>query len=96
MRQEELCDIYFENSFVYFQMNNLKTRNYWKSAYLEHFTCALGKKWINKGILFIGWIQILSHNKNNIKVSEKSVKNFSDAHSSLRTFVCLVNSVQKL
>ena len=65
--------------FVYFQMNNLKTRNCWKSAYLGHFTeifgHALANKWIHKGILFIAWISILlGHNKNDIKVSENSVK----------------------
>ena len=45
---------------------------------LKYCTCSS-----KKGILFIAWILILSHNKKDIKVSENSVKNFSDAHSPL-------------
>ena len=66
--------------FVYFQINSLKTRNCWKSAYLGHFTQIL-----HEGILFIAWILILSHNENYIKVSENSVKNFLDTHAPLIT-----------
>ena len=37
--------------FVYFQMNNLKTRNCWKSAYLRHFTLVLYVLWQTKKLM---------------------------------------------
>ena len=52
-------------------------------AFYSNIARTLADKWMHEGILFIAWILILSHNEKDIKVSENSLKKFSDAHPPL-------------
>ena len=61
-------------------------KSYSYMCFYSNIARALANKLIHvyEGILLFAWILLSSHNNKDIKVSENSVKNFSDAHPPLK------------